>query len=100
MQNNLQPDGSPKEMTRDSGALYRVEPDGKVIQLTLREFGITNTMAWTADGRFLTADTARNMIYAYDLIGGAQAASPLLCGRLRHGHAKLQPVSDYAKDSS
>ena len=100
MQNNLRPDGSPKEMTRDSGALYRVEPDGKVIQLTLREFGITNTMAWTADGRFLTADTARNMIYAYDLIGGAQAASPLLCGRLRHGHAKLQPVSDYAKDSS
>jgi sugar lactone lactonase YvrE len=85
MQNNLQPDGSPKEMTRDSGALYRVEPDGKVIQLTLREFGITNTMAWTADGRFLTADTARNMIYAYDLVGGALKNKHALAAKVDRG---------------
>lgn len=71
MQNNLNPDGSPKEMTRDSGALYRVHANGEVAQLTPREFGIANTMAWTADGRFLTADTTRNTIYAYDLVGGA-----------------------------
>jgi sugar lactone lactonase YvrE len=85
MQNNLRPDGSPKEMTRDSGALYRVEPDGKVIQLTLREFGITNTMAWTADGRFLTADTARNMIYAYDLVGGALQNKHALAAKVDRG---------------
>jgi sugar lactone lactonase YvrE len=90
MQNNLQPDGSPKEMTRNSGALYRVEPDGKVVQLTPREFGITNTMAWAADGRFLTADTTRNMIYAYDLVGGA----------LKNKHAWAAKVDRGAPDGS
>jgi sugar lactone lactonase YvrE len=85
MQNNLQPDGSPKEMTRDSGALYRVEPDGEVIQLTPREFGIANTMAWTADGRFLTADTARNMIYTYDLVGGALKNKHALAAKVDRG---------------
>jgi sugar lactone lactonase YvrE len=67
MQNNLDPAGAPKDMTRHSGAIYRVEGNGQVTQLTPREFGITNTMAWTDDGRFLTADTMRNAIYAYDL---------------------------------
>ena len=70
MQNNLHPDGSPKAMSRSSGAIYRVDHDGYVSQLTPREFGITNTMAWTTDGRFLTADTKLNEIYAYDLCAG------------------------------
>ncbi len=67
MQNNLDPDGAPRDMTRDSGAIYRVDRNGNVSQLTPREYGIANTMAWTNDGRFLTADTTRNEIYAYDL---------------------------------
>ena len=46
---------------------------GKVTQLTPREFGITNTMGWTRDGRFLTADTLRNEIYAYDVVDGDAA---------------------------
>ena len=54
MQNNLHPDGAPKNMTRDSGAIYRIDGDGRVSQLMPREFGITNT-TWTDDGRFLTA---------------------------------------------
>jgi hypothetical protein len=70
MQNNLHTDGSPKAMSRSSGAIYRVDHDGYVSQLTPREFGITNTMAWTTDGRFLTADTKLNEIYAYDLCAG------------------------------
>ena len=70
MQNNLHPDGAPKSMTRDSGAVYRIDGNGRVSQLTPREFGITNTMAWTDDWRFLTADTTRNAIYAYDLRAG------------------------------
>jgi len=70
MQNNLGPDGAPMDMTRDSGAIYRIDGDGRVSQLTPREFGIANTMAWTDDGRFLTADTTRNSIYAYDLRAG------------------------------
>jgi sugar lactone lactonase YvrE len=70
MQNNLHPNGAPKSMTRDSGAIYRIDGHGRVSQLTPREFGITNTMAWTEDWRFLTADTTRNAIYAYDLRAG------------------------------
>ena len=71
MQDNLNPDGSPREITRDSGAIYRVDRDGQVAQLTPRDFGIANTMAWTEDARFLTADTTRNAIYAYDFRAGA-----------------------------
>ena len=56
-----------------------------MIQLTLREFEITNTMAWTADGRFLTADTARNMIYAYDLVGGALQNKHALAAKVDRG---------------
>ena len=34
MQNNLEPDGAPKAMTRDSGAIYRIDGNGRVSQLT------------------------------------------------------------------
>jgi sugar lactone lactonase YvrE len=73
IQNNLDPDGAPKDMTRNSGAIDRVDLNGHVSQLTPREYGITNTMAWTNDGRFLTADTTRNEICAYDLRVGTLA---------------------------
>lgn len=66
MQNNLNPDGSPRGMDRKSGAIYRIDPDGTSRQLTPREYGITNTMGWTRDGRFLFADTPANEIYAFD----------------------------------
>ena len=33
MQNNLEPDGAPKAMTRDSGAIYRIDGNGRVSQL-------------------------------------------------------------------
>ena len=56
------PDGSPREISRDGGAIYRVAPDGRTTQLTPREFGIVNTLAWTTDGRLLSADTMRNEI--------------------------------------
>ncbi len=85
MQNNLHPDGSPKEMTRDSGAIYRVDRDGNVSRLTPREFGVTNTMAWTGDGHFLTADTMRNEIYAYDYCDGALANKRVFAPALDRG---------------
>ncbi|PLP61139.1 gluconolactonase [Mesorhizobium loti] len=68
MQNNLNADGSPKDMDRASGAIYRIDPSGKVEQLAPNEYGITNTMGWTRDGHFLFADTLANRIYcfAYD----------------------------------
>jgi sugar lactone lactonase YvrE len=71
MQNNLNPDGSPKQISRNSGAIYRVDSEGNVVRLTPREFGITNTLAWTRDGLLLTADTLRNEIFAYDFGAGA-----------------------------
>ena len=85
MQNNLDPDGAPKAMTRDSGAIYRIDRDGRVSRLTPREIGIANTMAWTDDGRFLTADTLRNAIYAYDLRAGALTNKRLFATPLDRG---------------
>ncbi len=66
MQDNLTDEGGPKQMNRDSGAYYRVAPDGAVTRLTPRIYGITNTMAWLPDGRFVTADTTKNALYAFD----------------------------------
>jgi sugar lactone lactonase YvrE len=85
MQNNLEPNGAPKAMTRDSGAIYRIDGNGRVSQLTPREFGIANTMAWTDDGRFLTADTTRNAIYAYDFRAGVLTNKRLFAGPLDRG---------------
>lgn len=65
MQNNVGPRGEPLPIERHSGAVYRIGPDGTCTRLTDADFGITNTMAWTADGRFLIADTLANTIYAY-----------------------------------
>lgn len=65
MQNNLNSDGSPKDMDRQSGALYRIAPSGEIKQLTPNEYGITNTMGWTRDGYFLFADTPVNEIYRF-----------------------------------
>jgi len=66
MQDNIGDDGSPREMNRDSGAYYRIAPDGTVKQLTPRSYGITNTMVWFPDGRFVCADTTKNALYAFD----------------------------------
>ena len=85
MQNNLAADGAAKAMTRDFGAIYRIDRSGQVSQLTPREFGITNTMAWTDDGRFLTADTTRNAIYAYDLCSGLLVNKRLFATPLDRG---------------
>ena len=75
MQNNLTDDGLSKAMSRDSGAYYRIAPDFRVARLTPREYGITNTMAWLADGRFITADTTKNILYAFDYDSSAATLS-------------------------
>jgi len=65
MQNNLHADGTPKEMTADTGAIYRIDPSGEINRMTPNEYGIANTMAWTRDHRFLFADTLANEIYSF-----------------------------------
>jgi len=65
MQHNFDAAGQPIETGEPSGTYYRVDAAGTVHRLTADLYGTTNTMAWTEDGRFLTADTAANQIYAY-----------------------------------
>ncbi|MDX8452129.1 SMP-30/gluconolactonase/LRE family protein [Mesorhizobium sp. VK9D] len=65
MTNNIGPDDAPIAIARDEGRLYRIGPDGEVTSLSEDRFGITNTMVWTADGRFITADTTKNALYSY-----------------------------------
>jgi sugar lactone lactonase YvrE len=66
MQENIGPDGAPQEMIAATGALYRITADGAVDRLTEPSIGIVNTMIWTDDGRFITADTLKNALYVYD----------------------------------
>lgn len=68
MQDNLNQDGSLKEMNKDSGAIYRVHPSGQIDRMTANAFGITNTFIWqTAQPQqFVTADTLQNQLYQYD----------------------------------
>jgi sugar lactone lactonase YvrE len=68
MQNNLRDDASERDMTGRHGALHRVEATGKSVRLTPYNIGISNTMAWTSDGRFLFGDTLENVIYQYDWV--------------------------------
>jgi sugar lactone lactonase YvrE len=65
MMNNIGPDDVPSNITADTGRLWRVAADGQVSALSDDFFGITNTMAWTSDGRFITADTTKNRVYSY-----------------------------------
>jgi sugar lactone lactonase YvrE len=67
MQNNLHPDGSAREMTAHTGALYRVRPDGGVSR-EVDGVGLSNTLAWTDEGRtLLFADTLTGVISAFDV---------------------------------
>lgn len=65
MAENIGPDGSPQPMAGDTGALYRITADGTVRRLCEDRFGISNTMVWLDDGRFVTADTLKNALYLY-----------------------------------
>ena len=67
MRNNFDSTGQPIETGEPAGTYYRVDPAGTVQRLTDDLYGITNTMAWTDSGRFLTADTLTNQIYTYPI---------------------------------
>lgn len=66
MRNNVAADGSSTECGGADGVLYRIDPDGSVLECK-RDIGISNTLAWSPDhSTFYFADTLRNTIYAYD----------------------------------
>ena len=65
MQSNLEPDGSPRRMTADTGALYRILPDGRFTR-EVDGVGLSNTLAWTDGGRGLIfADTLANVLWKF-----------------------------------
>jgi sugar lactone lactonase YvrE len=67
MQNNLNPDGSAKAMTGNTGALYRVRHDGGITR-EVDGVGLSNTLAWRDEGRtLLFADTATGIIRAFEV---------------------------------
>lgn len=66
MLDNIGPKGEPREAKEATGSLYRVSSDGNVTRLTDLAFGITNTMVWLENGQFITADTTKNALYAFD----------------------------------
>ena len=93
MSNNLALDGSPMAQAGTTGALYRIDPDGTVTRLSEDRFGITNTMVWLDDGRFVTADTVANALYAYDvtpqgLLGARAAFGPPVTRGLPDGSCR------------
>jgi sugar lactone lactonase YvrE len=67
MQNNIAPDGTPLDITANTGRLYRCTADGAVSALCEDRFGITNTLVWDGNGHLVTADTLKNEIYRFDL---------------------------------
>jgi sugar lactone lactonase YvrE len=66
MRNNVNSDGSAGAAGGQDGALFRLDPDGKVT-IWRREIGISNTLAWSPDcRRFYFGDTLANVIREYD----------------------------------
>jgi sugar lactone lactonase YvrE len=73
MQNNVGENDAPKEMAGKAGRYYRIDPAGGYTRLSADLYGITNGMAWLPDGRFVTADTLDNTIYAYSVGGDGRS---------------------------
>jgi len=67
MQTNLNPDGSPREMTDHTGALFRIDADGSDTRFGDFDIGISNTMAWSPDERyFYFGDSLKKTVFRYD----------------------------------
>lgn len=69
MQNNINDDDSPRDVTASTGHVYKASPDGTILKLSDDTFGITNTLAWRADGTMIVGDTLQNTLYTYRLKG-------------------------------
>lgn len=73
MQNNVEKSGAPKAITAKAGRYYRIDAAGAATLLSSDLYGITNGMAWLPDGRFVTADTLDNAVYAYAVLPDRRA---------------------------
>jgi sugar lactone lactonase YvrE len=81
MRNNVNPDGSAGAAGGRDGVLYRLDPDGAVTQWCC-DIGISNTLAWSPDGRrFYFGDTLDNIVWVHDYdpaTGSIQNRRPFL----------------------
>ena len=66
MQQNIGPNGEDLDITRNSGALYRVEKDGTSTKM-LGEIGVSNGPCWSPDNKvFYFSDSRAQIIWAFD----------------------------------
>ena len=65
MQNNLNPDGTDKPMSENSGNLWRIDGDGSFHCMD-SGIGISNTFAWSPDNTVMYFGDTLVGIYAYD----------------------------------
>ncbi|MGH6934513.1 MAG: SMP-30/gluconolactonase/LRE family protein [Dongiaceae bacterium] len=64
MMNNFAADMSETPITANTGALYRIDPDGSIHQFE-STLGIANTFAWSPDDRIMYFADTFEAIYAY-----------------------------------
>jgi sugar lactone lactonase YvrE len=65
MANNLNADGTGKDLPGTTGNLYRIDADGSVAKMD-GPFGVSNTFAWSPDNRTMYFADSLKGIYAYD----------------------------------
>jgi sugar lactone lactonase YvrE len=66
MRNNVNPDGSAREVGGQDGVLLSLDPNRKT-KIWRRDIGIANTLAWSPDRRsFYFGDSMANVIWVYD----------------------------------
>ena len=65
MQNNINPDGTEKPMSENSGSLWRIDGDGSCHRMD-SGIGISNTLAWSPDNTVMYFGDTLVGIYAYD----------------------------------
>ncbi len=66
MQNNIAPDGSDLEITKNSGSIYSIDKDFNVTN-HINEIGISNTFTWSPNNeKFYFTDTLTGIIDVYD----------------------------------
>jgi L-arabinonolactonase len=66
MQQNIGPKGEDLNITRNSGALYRVEKDGRSTKM-FEDVGVSNGPCWSPDNKiFYFSDSHAQIIYAFD----------------------------------
>ena len=65
MKNNIEPDGSPKDLDTSTGSLYRINSRDSITTIE-SNIGISNTLAWdTVSNFFYFADSVANIIWQY-----------------------------------